>query len=376
MPRLGRVTDVQQLSQQDARRIAVRAQLLDGDRPTELTQVLHHLAAVQVDGTKSVAPSADLVLWSRLGSSYSTAHLAASLAEHRVVDLRGILRPAEDVALYRAEMARWPGVGDVPAYRQRQSAWLDANDGCRRDVLRRLRSEGPLSSKEIPDSCVTPWASSGWNNNKNVGMLLEFMGQRGEVAIAGHRGRDRVWDLAERVYPAAPVVPAAAANRIRADRRLRALGIARPRTTETPVEPNDVGDTGIAAVVEGVRGEWRVDPDALDALGRPFEGRAALLSPLDRLVYDRSRMAELFGFDYALEMYKPATERKWGYFALPILFGDRLAGKLDATADKKRRSLRVDAVHEDERFTKQMAAAVDHEIDELRNWIEREVFGR
>lgn len=370
------MTDVQQLSPQDARRIAVRAQLLDADRPTDLTQVLHHLAAVQVDGTKSVAPSADLVLWSRLGSAYSTAHLAAALAEHRVVDLRGILRPAHDVALYRAEMARWPGVGEVPAYRQRQSDWLDANDGCRRDVLRRLRSEGPLSSKEIPDSCVTPWASSGWNNNKNVGMLLEFMGQRGEVAIAGHRGRDRVWDLAERVYPDVPAVPAGEAARIRAERRLRSLGIARARTTETPNEPNDVGDIGVTVSVEGVRGEWRADPDALDALGRPFEGRAALLSPLDRLVYDRARMAELFGFDYALEMYKPATERKWGYFALPILWGDRLVGKLDATTDKRRRTLRVDAVHEDERFTKSMAAAVDREIEDLTRWIEREVFAR
>ena len=370
------MTDVQQLSQQDARRIAVRAQLLDAERPDDMTQLLHHLAAVQVDGTKAVAPSADLVLWSRLGTSYSTAHLADALAEHRVVDLRGILRPAEDVALYRAEMARWPGVGEVPAYRQRQSDWLDANDGCRRDVLRRLRSEGALSSKEIPDSCVTPWASSGWNNNKNVGMLLEFMGQRGEVAIAGHRGRDRVWDLAERVYPDVPAVPADEAARIRAERRLRSLGIARARTTETPIEPNDVGAIGTAVVVDGVRGEWRVDPDAFDALGRPFEGRAALLSPLDRLVYDRARMVELFGFDYALEMYKPATERKWGYFALPILFDDRLVGKLDATTDKKRRTLRVDAVHEDERFTKTMAAAVDREIDELTRWIEREMFAR
>jgi uncharacterized protein YcaQ len=153
-------------------------------------------------------------------------------------------------------------------------------------------------------------------------------------------------------------------------------GIARVRTTETPIEPNDVGDIGIAVVVGGVRGEWRVAPEALDALGRPFEGRAALLSPLDRLVYDRARMVELFGFDYALEMCKPATERKWGYFALPILFDDRLVGKLDATTDKKRRTLRVDAVHEDERFTKTMAAAVDREIDELTRWIEREVFAR
>jgi uncharacterized protein len=367
---------VQRLSRQDARRIAVRAQLLDADRPTDVIEVVRHLAGVQVDGTKAVAPSADLVLWSRLGSAYSTSQLAAAVAEHRVVDLRGILRPAEDVALYRAEMATWPGTGDVPNYRQRQSDWLDANDMCRRDILRRLRESGPATSKEIPDSCVTMWASSGWNNNKNVGMMLEFMSLRGEVAIAGHRGRDRVWDLAERVYPDTATVPADEARRIRGERRLRAIGIARAKATETSVEPNDVGDTGVVVAVDDVRGEWRVDPMQLDALGRPFEGRAALLSPLDRLVYDRARMVELFEFEYALEMYKPATERRWGYYALPILYGERLVGKLDATADKKSRTLRVDAVHEDERFTKAMATAVDHEIDDLTRWVEREVFGR
>ncbi len=354
----------------------MRAQLLDAHRPLDVMQVVSHLAGVQVDGTKAVAPSADLVLWSRLGSSYSPSHLAAPMAEHRVVDIRGILRPADDVSLYLAAMACWPGADDVPAYRQRQSDWVDANDGCRRDILRRLRETGPLSSKEIPDSCVMPWASSGWNNNKNVGMLLEFMGQRGEVAIAGHRGRDRLWDLAERVYLDVTAVPVEEAARIRAERRLRSLGIARARTTETPVEPNDVGLVGLPATVDGVRGDWRVDPVGLEALGRPFVGRAALLSPLDRLVYDRARMVDLFEFDYALEMYKPAIERRWGFFALPIVFGDRLVGKLDATADRKTCTLRVDAVHEDERFTKAMASAIDREILDLTMWVEREVFGR
>ena len=101
-------------------------------------------------------------------------------------------------------------------------------------------------------------------------------------------------------------------------------------------EPNDVGTVGEVAVVEGLRGQWRVDPAQLDRLGQPFRGRTALLSPLDRLVFDRKRMTELFEFDYQLEMYKPVAKRRWGYWALPILHGDRLVGKVDATADLRR----------------------------------------
>ena len=105
-----------------------------------------------------------------------------------------------------------------------------------------------------------------------------------------------------------------------------------------PIEPVDVGEAGEPAVVEGTKGEWRVDPAAL---GEDFEGRTALLSPFDRLVHDRVRAQELFDFEYTLEMYKPAAKRRWGYFALPILHGDRLVGKVDAAADRKASVLRV-----------------------------------
>jgi uncharacterized protein YcaQ len=133
-----------------------------------------------------------------------------------------------------------------------------------------------------------------------------------------------------------------------------------------PMEPIAVGDAGEPAVVDGVPGTWRVDPEALE---RPFTGRTALLSPFDRLIHDRARTTDLFGFEYLLEMYKPAAKRRWGYFALPILHHDRLVGKLDATAGRKAGVLRMNAVHEDARFTRAMRADVDAEIESLASWL-------
>jgi uncharacterized protein YcaQ len=132
----------------------------------------------------------------------------------------------------------------------------------------------------------------------------------------------------------------------------------------------DVGEAGEPAVVDGVKGEWRVQPSLV---GQPFKGRAALLSPLDRLVYDRKRTMELFEFDYQLEMFKPAAKRRWGYFALPILYGDQLVGKVDATAERKAGVLQVHAIHQDVPFTKAMTSAVDREITDLAHWLELEL---
>nr|WP_256461158.1 crosslink repair DNA glycosylase YcaQ family protein [Blastococcus sp. PRF04-17] len=169
-----------------------------------------------------------------------------------------------------------------------------------------------------------------------------------------------------------PRRPEEEALRVRDERRLRALGIARSTGTASPIEPVVVGEAGVPATVEGVPGGWRVDPDAV---GRPFEGRTALLSPFDRLVYDRVRAQQLFDFEYQLEMYKPKAARRWGYFALPVLHSDRLVGKLDATADRKRGRFVVHALHEDIHFTPAMADAVHREIEDLARWLGLTVAG-
>jgi uncharacterized protein YcaQ len=310
--------------------------------------------------TSAVAASPDLVAWSRLGAAYERADLVEALAVRDLYEDGTAIRPMDDLRLHLADMAAWPpweGTRD----------WLEANELFRNAVLDALDADGPMLSREIHASAQVPWRSSGWNVDRNVRMMLECLLGRGEVAINGRRGSQRLWDLAERVYPSGvDAVPRDQARRIRDERLLVALGIARARGTVLPGGPIHVGEAGEPATVEGTPGQWRVDPSQLD---RPFAGRTALLSPFDAIVRDRKRMEDLFEFDYVLEMYKPAARRRWGYFALPVLHGDRLVGKVDATADQVAGRLFVDAVHEDVRFTAALARAVDAEIEHLARWL-------
>ena len=353
---------MRRLTRDEARRIAVRAQLLDAERPVDLLTMVERLTMVQLDPTAAVAPSADLVAWSRLGNTYDPADMQQALERDRTLfEHRGqpvviepvivMVRPMADLGLHLADMAAW-------SFGRKHDGWLAANEGFRRRVLDLLGTSGPLPSRDIPDSAEVPWESSGWTHDRNVTQMLDFLASRGEVAVAGRRGRQRLWDVAGRVYPAdVAVVPAAEAGRIRDEKWLRSLGVARPKV---------VGDAGIPAEVEGTSGVWRVDPEAT---AEGFEGRTALLSPFDRLIHDRVRAVELFNFEYTLEMYKPKEKRRWGYFALPVLHGDQLVGKVDATADRKTSRLLVNAVHQDIPFTRAMTAAVNAELSALATWL-------
>jgi uncharacterized protein YcaQ len=363
---------VHRLDRAQARRIAIRAQLLDAQRPTDLLQVVEHLTFLQLDPTAAVAPSADLVAWTRLGDAYRPSDLTQALEQDRTLyEVRAIIRPTSDLGLHLAAMAAWPfaddGKGEVAVPGPRAGSWVDENDAFRRDILELLRTSGPLLSRDIPDTSVVPWKSTGWTGNRNVTQMLEFLSARGEIVTTSRKGRQRLWDLAERVYPpVAEVVPLAEARRIMAARRLRALGIARAKVFGIAGERFHEEVAGEPAEVEGTGGTWVVDPEAI---GAEFEGRTALLSPFDRLVHDRVRAQELFGFEYYLEMYKPRERRRWGYFALPVLHNDLLIGKVDAAADRSASVLRVHAVHEDVTFTRAMRSAVDNELHALAGWL-------
>ncbi|HPF81365.1 DNA glycosylase AlkZ-like family protein [Nostocoides australiense] len=368
MPRSPRAGDMalepHRLTAVQARRIVVRAQLLARSRPTSLLEVVRHLAAVQVDNCRHVAPSHELVLWSRLGAQFDVAEVDRRLADGSLIEIGGMLRPGEDIALYRAEMAAWPG-GERP-WQQDLAEWVAVNDEGRRAIRHELEVEGPLPARALPDVTLVPWRSSGWTNDKNTMRLLEMMARRGEVAVAGRGPDGREWDLAERVYPDSPTVPLEEALRIRDERRLTALGVARATVPEVFEDVSSAGAAGEPAVIEGVKGTWRVDPGQL---GQSFGGRTALLSPLDRLVFDRKRTLELFGFDYQLEMYKPAAKRRWGYWAMPVLHGDRLIGKVDAQTDRTRGVLRVNAIHEDAPWPGAARGGIRRELAGLAEWL-------
>jgi uncharacterized protein YcaQ len=205
---------------------------------------------------------------------------------------------------------------------------------------------------------VAAWPSSGWNDGRNTGQMLEFLQARGEIAISGREGNDRIWDLAERVMPAGQSeLDPTQVDRIRAEQRLRSLGIARPKL---------VGGIGVPVEVEGVAGTWVADQKLLR---RQFTGRTATLSPFDRLIHDRRRLLDLFGFDYKLEIYVPPAERRWGYYVLPVLQGTRFIGRFDAKADRESSLLRVPVIHMEPGTKPKDLDTVKGQLQELADWL-------
>ncbi|MHC5794905.1 DNA glycosylase AlkZ-like family protein [Lacisediminihabitans sp. FW035] len=352
------------VTKQDARRIAVRAALLDSRQPKvhppdDVVGVVRELAILRVELTSTVAPAADHICWSRLGSSYRPVDTERALSQGLLFERGWMLRPMSDLGLYLAGMRTW-------ADRTGAAGWMQDNADFARSILDRIADEGPKTSRDIPDEAVAPWPSTGWTNNRNVTQMLECLHMAGELAVVGRAGRLRIWDLAERVFAPVAEIPAEEARRIRSERLLGACGIMRDSIAVSPTELHGIAAVGEAATIEGVAGKWRVDPAQL---GRPFEGRTVLLSPFDRLMTDPHRVARLFEFDYSLEIYKPARSRIWGQFALPILHGDRLVGKVDARSDRDSGRFIVHRIHEDEPFDRSTKAAVDAQVESFAEWL-------
>ena len=201
--------------------------------------------------------------------------------------------------------------------------------------MRELEQRGPLLSRELEDRAVGVRRDSRWWGPRMVGLMLLSLHLYGEVVVAGRQGGERLWDLASRWWPETKTVSVPEGQRIRAERQFQTQG------------------------VRFVRGEWEAHPDATDG---PVPDRAVLLSPFDRLVYDRNRAEALWDFRYRLEMFVPKAKREYGYYVLPLLVGDSVVGRAEPRFDKKTGTLELLGAWGD-------TSRLDEALDDLAAWL-------
>jgi len=366
------------VSRRKARHLAVMGQLLDAPRPGSIEEVVRRLGEVQMDPTSAVARTEQLVLFSRLGRRFRVAELERLLWRDRTLfEYWAHIVPTADLPIHRISMRRY--VSGDGKRREYVRAWLVANDGFVRYVMRELRRRGPLRARDLENRAAEGWHTGGWNDEgQNVPMLLDILWLQGRVMIVGRDGQQRIWDLASRSLPGVPARPASHIASELVDRQLRARGLERldriGSLFDGPVPMRDGAIRGhlregliVPIEVEGLQGRWVAHRDLLDAT---FQGRTTLLSPFDDLISDRERTQRLFDFRFRLEIYVPKAKREFGYFVLPILRADRLVGRIDPTFDRKAGVLRVNAVYAEPDAKPPDAEAARRAIEELAGWLE------
>jgi uncharacterized protein len=378
-----------------ARRLVLSRQRLAGPPPLgpgpeAIMEVATDLASLQLDPISVVARSHQLVLWSRLGR-YDLADLDGLLwRERRLFEYwahAAAIVCTDDYPIHSLLMRRYPS-----ARHAQLRAWLADNQALRRSILRQLRAGGPLPTRALEDRAATDWRSSGWTRGRNVDRMLDLLWTQGRIMVAGRQGQERVWDLAERCLPPwAPTrrPPEREVVRLSAQRSLRALGVATARDIDRsftagryPGLPSVLAGLQRSGQVEQVRltadgaerpGPWFVHADDLPLLDRLESGdwrpRTTLLSPFDNLIINRERTDRLFGFSFRMEIYVPKAARRYGYYVLPILHGDRLIGRVDPALDRATGRLVVHAIHAEPDAPASAGPAVATALGELAGFV-------
>lgn len=378
-----------------ARRLVLSRQRLAGPPPVgpgpeAIMEVATGLASLQLDPISVVARSHQLVLWSRLGR-YDLADLDGLLwRERRLFEYwahAAAIVCTDDYPIHSLLMRRYPS-----ARHAQLRAWLADNQALRRSILRQLRAGGPLPTRALEDRAATDWQSSGWTQGRNVDRMLDLLWTQGRIMVAGRQGQQRIWDLAERCLP--PWVPTRRLPerevvRLSAQRSLRALGVATARDIDRnftagryPGLPSVLAGLQRSGQVEQVRlvadgaerpGPWFVHADDLPLLDRLEAGdwrpRTTLLSPFDNLIINRERTERLFGFSFRMEIYVPKAARRYGYYVLPILHGDRLIGRVDPALDRATGRLVVHAIHPEPGAPASAGPAVAAALGELAGFV-------
>ncbi len=358
-----------------ARRLAVTKQHLAGRLPRKATRdalcaVVRDLAYVQWDPVSIVAPSHIISLWSRLGD-FQLSDLdrllwqEKRLFEHWTPMASIVL--TEDYPLYYALMRRYPTSLSHSWGAQRDQArrFLAGHLALRKKMLKELQG-GPLRVRDFKDHSGTMRADGEWTPTSDVSHMLFHLLMNGEAMVVGHEGNQNLWGLTEGFLPPGTergALTMGEFERKAAQRALRALGTATPsEITHYFVRGRyqDLGrtlarletDSLIQRVrIEGlgtreVRYIHREDIPLLGSMeGRAFTPRMTLLPPFDNLLYDPVRTQRLFRFAYVREQFLPKEKRRYGTYVLPILWGNRLIGRIDPRLEKETGRLRIHAVH-------------------------------
>jgi uncharacterized protein YcaQ len=322
----------------------------------DVEATIERLSCVQLDSISTVARSHRLTLLSRVGT-YPAGTVSALLGSGRLIEYW-----AHEACLLPAHL--WPLMRSF--MRDRTHPWwgpiIDRQPELAEEVLGAIRERGPLGSRDFEGE------HSGvgmWNNLKPAKRMLEALWSAGDVVIAGRQGFQRLYDLPERVLPDA-VLGASVPDDDEVLRRLVVLAVrARGALTEAGVVEHwrlkggtarirgpvadviaagelvrrDVGDGGAPVLLPA-----DADPEAAHPAG------AVLLSPFDNLLWDRPFAERVLGFRHLIEVYKPAPERRYGYYVLPLLARDRIVGRADVKADRAAGTLTARAWHPEGRF--------------------------
>ncbi|MEA2453037.1 MAG: uncharacterized protein QOG04_1747 [Actinomycetota bacterium] len=324
------------------------------------------IGCLQIDPIRVVEQPQYLIPWSRVGH-YKQAQLDKAIYEDKTLfhfwAHAASLVPTMDYPLHQVMMRRYPAMYWSVGYK-RLMDFLEANKALKRHVLSELRKRGPMKTSDFTDLSVLDFKSSGWNTDRNVDRMLDYLWTKGKIMIVGRAGQQRVWDLAERWFPEwTPRDSMTYKQQTRAsiERSVKAMGIAmkkhiwyyftRWRYDDLPntLKAMERKGTLIPVTVPGVRGAWHMHPDDLDLLeslrAGDWDPRTTLLSPFDPLIADRSRIKLMWDFDFGIEIYVPKEKRKYGYYVLPILMGDQLIGRIDPAMDRKTGVLTINAVY-------------------------------
>lgn len=383
-----------------ARRVAVQKQLLAG-RPRAATrkgllETARQIRCIQVDPIAHVARTQHLVCFSRLGPRYKPKLLDDATYKHK--DLfhywahAASLVLTEDFPIHSVTMRNWARRGTPGGARVQR--FLEENAALKRQILKRLRSDGPLRARDFEVGTAQSWESTGWTGGQTVSRMLDFLWIQGKITIVGRQGIERVWALADDYFP--PSTPRERLSEREMVKRattlsLNALGIATQKQISQHFTRNaypglgkvlDEFDrsgevVGVAVTDDGsaLKGKWfalAADVPLIEKLSKTeFEGRTTLLSPFDNLICDRARTQQLFDFDYKIEIYVPAAKRRYGYYVLPILHGGRLIGRVDSRFDRARSAYVVDRVYAERTANrdKRTAAAVRQALDDVAGWL-------